>query len=442
MSRSIRAPKLLRVKVRGAGPSGQRVAVLHGIGASVGVSEILKACGDDIAPIFYLDAQCPDYGRLQDMIGRLARVFGYSGTDELAELSSSAGITSAVTFDDDSLEAFELVNGLVDGPAGAIPQAWDKYVQRAALNVAGASQVAYRRIESAEDIGRSIRAFGPEIILKPRRSSTGRGVEFVGPGDDVDLVWQRLQAGGTGHGYLAEEVMDGGGRSGWLAPYVSVDTLTVDGRHQTLAVMDKLPRYERIVETGGFSPSTLPASELTAVRNIVSRALTALRVDNRITHTELQLTSTGPQVIEVNGRLGGSVNRIAQLSSGIDPARLAMRVAARRHSAADVVTGGTARSVAAVLVPVIGPDGAAVRPVLAVARRSAGVIAVQQRGSLPPDLHRAFVWLAADDQAGLAAHLRELARALDHSAERGRLSGEWLAQLAEQLPAGGDLPRP
>ncbi|MGO4429301.1 hypothetical protein AB4Z54_63860, partial [Streptomyces sp. MCAF7] len=60
---------------------------------------------------------------------------------------------------------------------------------------------------------------------------------------------------------------------------------------------------------------------------MATRALTALGVRTGVCHTEVKLTPSGPQVIEVNGRLGGLVNALLARATGVDVIRLAAGIA-------------------------------------------------------------------------------------------------------------------
>ncbi len=73
-------------------------------------------------------------------------------------------------------------------------------------------------------------------------------------------------------------------------PYVSVESLVVDGQPFTLGVTGKFPLRPPFREQGQFIPSQLPESEHAAVARLASHAATALGVWRGLVHTEIKLT--------------------------------------------------------------------------------------------------------------------------------------------------------
>ncbi|WP_255249341.1 hypothetical protein [Streptomyces albidoflavus] len=64
----------------------------------------------------------------------------------------------------------------------------------------------------------------------------------------------------------------------------------------------------------------------------VTAAHTALGVEAGVTHAEVRLTSRGPRLVELNGRLGGDLIPYAgQLATGVDLVRAAPAVALRER---------------------------------------------------------------------------------------------------------------
>ncbi len=82
-------------------------------------------------------------------------------------------------------------------------------------------------------------------------------------------------------------------------------------------------------ETGFFVPSTLTVEASQAAQLAATSALNALDVRWGCAHTELKFTADGPQVLEINGRVGGGVPEMMQLTSHVDLIRQVMRIALR-----------------------------------------------------------------------------------------------------------------
>ncbi|HEX6355078.1 ATP-grasp domain-containing protein [Actinophytocola sp.] len=100
--------------------------------------------------------------------------------------------------------------------------------------------------------------------------------------------------------------------------HASVESLVFDGEITHLAVSDKLPLAAPFRETGHVLPSILDTERQDVLRAAATEAIRALDLRHGATHIEFKLTEDGPRVIEVNGRLGGSVARQLELTAGYD----------------------------------------------------------------------------------------------------------------------------
>ena len=112
-----------------------------------------------------------------------------------------------------------------------------------------------------------------------------------------------------------------------FADYVSVESLVSAGQVSHVAVTGRFPLAEPFRETGFFIPSALPPAVRAEVLDIASMAIKALGVRIGFLHTEIKLTPDGPRIIEVNGRLGGSVSEMGRLATGLDLLQWTQRVA-------------------------------------------------------------------------------------------------------------------
>lgn len=100
--------------------------------------------------------------------------------------------------------------------------------------------------------------------------------------------------------------------------HASVESLIFDGEVTHLAVTDKYPLAPPFRETGDLLPSILDDERQDALRDAATDAIRALDLRHGATHIEFKLTADGPRVIEVNGRLGGPVPRMLELTAGYD----------------------------------------------------------------------------------------------------------------------------
>ena len=102
---------------------------------------------------------------------------------------------------------------------------------------------------------------------------------------------------------------------------VSVETWSVNGEVQVLAVVDKMttkPPY--CVEVGHTTPSRLPAEQVDQLKDAATRIVRALEIENGPVHNELYMTKDGPKFVETGARLGGGciASHLVPLSTGID----------------------------------------------------------------------------------------------------------------------------
>jgi biotin carboxylase len=92
-----------------------------------------------------------------------------------------------------------------------------------------------------------------------------------------------------------------------FAGYGSVEALMLEGEFFPLAVSDRTPLLPPFRETGLMLPSSLPAERQDEMIAMARAAAEAAGATNGPLHIELMMTPTGPWVIEINGRLGGSI---------------------------------------------------------------------------------------------------------------------------------------
>lgn len=165
------------------------------------------------------------------------------------------------------------------------------------------------------------------VLVKPTRGSGGALVFVVESAPELAAVVAecRDRVDGAGavdddSGFVVEEVLRGVERHlvPGLAPYVSVETASVGGARTHLAVTDRFSLLPPVLETGMSLPSCLGEDILAEVLDVVDRALDAVGLQEGMSHTEVMLTEDGPVIIEVNGRMGGSIPYLYPLAGGGD----------------------------------------------------------------------------------------------------------------------------
>merc|ERR1711972_1011227 len=113
---------------------------------------------------------------------------------------------------------------------------------------------------------------------------------------------------------LLEQYLDG--------TEVDIDVVFSDGDWRYAAITDNGPTVEPwFNETWGVCPSLLPVCRQRELRELGVACVRALGFSSGVFHVECKYTSTGPQLIEVNARMGGGpVDEAIFIALGI-PAR-------------------------------------------------------------------------------------------------------------------------
>merc|ERR1711953_590192 len=93
-----------------------------------------------------------------------------------------------------------------------------------------------------------------------------------------------------------------------------------EGQWQYAAVSDNGPTLEPYFnETWGLCPSILPKEQQVALKDLSVKSVQALGFTSGVFHVECKFTSSGPQLIEVNARMGGGpVRECNRLVWGVD----------------------------------------------------------------------------------------------------------------------------
>jgi hypothetical protein len=323
-----------------------RVGVFHAPHAAVGLRHVLRAARGLCTVVIVLrESVARANPGLVDVARALFEVAVHPD-GRTSDAVPERGLAGVTTFHDDELAFADAAArrwGLPGAPATADP--WDKLHQRQAFAACDLSQRRAVAVDSPADLAAAVAGLGLPGALKPRRSTASVGVALLSTPDEV-----RAQVTGRAEwrSLLYEELIPFAAHpSGvaWLAGYVSVETASGAAGHRHVAVFDKVPvavaaspgslLSHAVRETGDVLPTRLPGPVLAGALATTSRALDALGVRRRVTHTELALTPAGLDVIEVNGRLGGEVARMVGMLDGPDVARAALTLALGGEPALD-----------------------------------------------------------------------------------------------------------
>jgi biotin carboxylase len=218
--------------------------------------------------------------------------------------------------------------GLRNGDPDVIGRLRDKGQTRIALDAAGVNQPRSVPVKDLSEALAAAARVGYPAILKPRGLGASLGVVRVENAQElrrmfaftrdtrapepVDLPERPI---------LVEECV--------IGEEISVDSVICDGRVTPLFIGRKVLGYPPYAEeVGHYVSAADPLLTDPALRTAIQHTHEALGFSDGWTHTEFMLTAGGPQVIEVNGRLGGDlIPYLGLLATGIDPGLAAARVA-------------------------------------------------------------------------------------------------------------------
>ncbi|MGX1562496.1 ATP-grasp domain-containing protein [Streptomyces sp. NPDC055506] len=199
---------------------------------------------------------------------------------------------------------------LVHNPLSAVRDSRDKLRTRALLDEQGLPSVAYRACASLEEATAFQARLDSPVILKPADGSGSRGVCLAHGPHELATAWETASAGGGA--VIAEEYVAG--------PEVSVETLTLDGKHEVLAVTEKITTGPpAFVETGHQLPARLTPTVQEKVASTVTALLDALGHRWGPAHTEFRIREDGaPVLIETQTRFGGDqIWQMVELVTGV-----------------------------------------------------------------------------------------------------------------------------
>ena len=242
---------------------------------------------------------------------------------EKAALLATFGPSGIIAFDDEKLVlAAELAQhlGLLANSPAATMRLVNKIAQRKALQAAGLPVPAFWDVQATADIAerqRIVETVSYPVIVKPQADAGSRNTYRA---DEEKTLTALLDQASTSSGRAEAVIVEGLLTDGWsrdahpYADFVSVESAVCEGRPGHFAVTGRSTLAEPYRATGSFIPSNLPRDILAEICSLTTEALLALDVTTGIYHTEVKLTRDGPRIIEVNGRVGGSIPELVSLA--------------------------------------------------------------------------------------------------------------------------------
>lgn len=214
--------------------------------------------------------------------------------------------------------------GLVSNSEESIAITQSKYTQREALQAAGIPVPHYYLIEEENDLS-DVQCDFP-VIVKPVDSGGSQGICKVDSFDELSEAYKYAVDYSRSSKVIVEEFVDG--------REFSVEYISHQGKHYFLQVTDKVTSgAPRFVEMQHHQPADIPESLRLRIKEMVESALTALKIENSASHTEIKLNSRGELfIIETGARMGGDyiTSDLVRLSTGYDFVEGAIKLACNK----------------------------------------------------------------------------------------------------------------
>jgi biotin carboxylase len=227
--------------------------------------------------------------------------------------------------------------GIAANPVHPVAVTRDKLKMREVLLGSGIGSARFQRCATIADLSRfQQEAGGRPVILKPSAGSGSAGVVLVRSAADLEAAWQWASAAGLSP-LIAEEYLDG--------PEYSVESLSLSGRHQIVAITEKVTSGPpHFLELGHRLPAPLAPAVEGEIRQVVTAFLDRIRQWHGPAHTELRLVDGQVAVVESQTRFGGDqIWEMVQLVTGVSfVTSTVCHLLGRPAPAAAAVAGGAA----------------------------------------------------------------------------------------------------
>lgn len=214
--------------------------------------------------------------------------------------------------------------GLISNSEESIKLTQSKFAQRRALEKNGIPVPKYYLIENESELG-NVQCRFP-VIVKPVDSGGSQGICKVESKDKLAEAYNYARTYSRTSNVIVEEFVDG--------REFSVEYISHQGKHYFLQITDKVTSgAPRFVEMQHHQPANIPESVWTRIQQMVEKALTALKIENSASHTEIKWNSNDElYIIETGARMGGDyiTSDLVRLSTGYDFVEGAIKLAVNR----------------------------------------------------------------------------------------------------------------
>ena len=183
-----------------------------------------------------------------------------------------------------------------------------KEQQRLKLSEAGITCPSSALVRSPEELERACEALRLPVIVKPSVGAGSRDTVLIQSVPEMKRFASQLfdrTPTNRDSGLLVEQLLVGRPVESPWGDYLGLDVAVYHNTMSVVCTMGKFGLAYPFREKGGYSPiGGVSLSEMKEVHNLAFAACGALNIVNSVACVEVKLTTEGPRVIEVNGRLG------------------------------------------------------------------------------------------------------------------------------------------
>ena len=211
--------------------------------------------------------------------------------------------------------------GLVSNTEECVRLTETKFAQRQAFEKSGIPVPKYAKVEEESSL-EELDIHCP-IIIKPLDSGGSQGVTKLDSKEGLVKAYRIAADHSRTQRVIVEEFVDG--------REFSVEALSHEGKHYILQITDKVTSgTPHFIEMQHHQPANISSDVAEQIKAMVEKALTALKIENSPSHTEIKLNSKGELfIIEIGARMGGDFisSDLVRLSTGYDMVKGAIELA-------------------------------------------------------------------------------------------------------------------
>lgn len=161
------------------------------------------------------------------------------------------------------------------------------------------------------------------VVVKPTDRSGSRGINKVYNYEEMKNAVKEAIEVSFNKQVLIEEYAEG--------REFSIEYISQNGIHNFLAITEKFTTGEpHFIETAHLQPARITENQKEKIKEIIPKALDALKIRNGASHSELKIDNKGNiKIIEIGARMGGDCigSDLVQISTGYDFVNMVIDVA-------------------------------------------------------------------------------------------------------------------